>query len=322
MSLAPRISVLLPVRNGLPWLTSCLDSLFAQSLTDFELIVLEDGSTDDTPAVLATISDPRLRVIATGGVGVARALNIGLEVARGEYVARQDADDESMPARLERQVALLDRHPDVDVVSTTAEYIDECGNVVSHAWVDVVRAQQDPAVTPDAIRDLMPLTCCITHGSVMARRSVLLAAGGYQADMVPAEDYDLWLRLLPHHCFAKLPDRLYRYRLHSAQSGSQRREAQTRLAILAKLRYLRRLHADLPEPATISVVGSDRGNAYYRDVAQSAGFRIVDSPDWDVLAVTDFSAIEIHSGSLMRDPTIERIGNCFVKKRQLTRRIA
>ncbi len=313
MTAPPRVSVLMPVRDGLPWLPSALDTVLAQTFTDFELIVLEDGSTDATPDVLASVTDPRVRVIPTGGVGIARALNAGLAVARGVYVARHDADDESEPARLERQVEVLDAQPDVDVVSTVAEYIDTGGQVVVNDWVDIVRRQQDAALTHEAIRELMPLTCCVTHGAVLLRRQVLLDAGGYRADMVPAEDYDLWLRLLPRHRFVKLPDRLYRHRLHAGQTGFRARDEQTRKAVLAKLNYVRRVCPRIPDQAALAIVGSTRGDAHYRDAAPLAGFRPVEWPsDWDVLAVTDFATIDAQYRELTREGCIELIGNCFV----------
>jgi len=260
-----------------------LESLDAQTFQDFELIVLEDGSSDATPDWLrdwrmrrAPAAADRLRIVSTGGVGIACALNVGLAAARGAYIARQDADDESLPARLARQVAFLDARPDVDVVATVAEYIDADGRRVDDEWVRTVRRQQDVALTPEAIRDLMPLTCCVTHGSILARAGALRAAGGYRPAMVPAEDYDLWLRLLPAHRFAKIDEPLYRHRLHPAQSGARARERQTRRAILAKLQHLRRVRPDLPAQPRLAIAGGTRGDALYRAVAPEADFRVLD----------------------------------------------
>jgi glycosyltransferase involved in cell wall biosynthesis len=320
----PQVSVLLPVRNGRPWLGTALASIFGQTLGNFELIVLEDGSTDGTPELLTVLHDPRLRIIDTGGVGIARALNIGLAAARGLYVGRHDADDESLPTRLARQVAVLDARPDIDVVASVAEYIDASGQAVDNTWVRAVRRQHDAALSPEALAELMPLTCCITHGSIVARSDVLRSVGGYRPDMVPAEDYDLWLRLLPHHRFLKLEQRLYRYRLHAHQSGERARERQTRQTVLAKLQYIRRLHPELPTPARLAVAGSTRGDAFYRAVAGEAGFEPAEpaqsSPAWDVLAVTDFGALGQHRDEL--NGRAELVGNIFVRRTGRTRRIA
>jgi glycosyltransferase involved in cell wall biosynthesis len=316
---APRVSVLLPVRNGLPWLTTAIESVLTQTFRDFELIVLEDGSTDGTPELLSQLNDTRLRIVETGGVGIAAALNMGLDAARGAYIARQDADDESVPERLARQVAVLERHPRIAVVSSTAEYIDADGRPVASDWVDIVRRQQDTALTPEAIRALMPLTCCITHGSILARADALRRVQGYREDMVPAEDYDLWLRLLPEHQFAKLPERLYRHRLHGGQTGARARDEQTRKAILAKLQFVRRVCPTLPDRPRLAVVGSTRGDRYYRDMAPMAGFDPVDRPDdWDVLAVTDFATIDAQYRQLSIAHGITRIGNCFVSHQRGT----
>jgi glycosyltransferase involved in cell wall biosynthesis len=319
----PLVTLLLPVRNGLPWLGAALASIFGQTFADFELIVLEDGSTDGTPELLTRVDDPRLRIIETGGVGIARALNTGLEAARGAYIARHDADDESLPTRLADQVAVLESRVDIDVVATVAEYIDASGQAVDNAWVQRVRRQQDAAVTPDAIDELMALTCCITHGSILARADVLRSVGGYRPEMEPAEDYDLWLRLLPRHRFIKLERPLYRYRIHGDQSGARTRERQTRHAVLAKLQHVRRLYPALPTPARLGIVGSGRGDAYYQAMAEEAGFALPEpangllaSGDWDVLAVTDFDSIAQYREKLSRggEASIDLVGNLFVKR--------
>jgi glycosyltransferase involved in cell wall biosynthesis len=288
----PDVSVLLPVRNAGSWLEPALDSLWRQTFASFEVIALEDGSTDGSEAVLSRQRDPRLRVIPTGGVGMATALNRGLAEARGALVARQDADDLSHPDRLRRQAAFLACRRDVDVLATTADYIGPHGEPVANAWVHAVRAGHDPAVTPDDLASRLPVTCCITHGSVMARTAVLRAAGGYRPEFWPADDYDLWLRLLPRHRFAKLPARLYTYRVHPAQHGEGAKARQTGSAIRAKLEWLRRAEPWLPADARIATVGTPRGNAWYRESARLAGLVSVNVDDsWNVLAVSDFTRL-------------------------------
>ena len=273
--MTPQVSVLMPVRNGLPWLRDALESLTAQTLRDFELIAIEDGSTDGTAELLAGWPDDRLRVIATGGVGMAAALNLGLDAARAPLIARHDADDVSAPQRLQAQCDFLAANLGIGVLATAADYIDAHGRLVDNAWVRAVRGQHDLALTPAQIAQLMPLTCCVTHGSIVARTAVLRAAGGYQRSIWPVEDYDLWLRLLPDVAFAKLPQRFYRYRIHDAQLSAAVREAQLTQALAAKLRYIRRVCPDLPVPARLAVAGSGRGADCYRALAASHGFEIV-----------------------------------------------
>ena len=240
MPAPPKVSVLLPVRNGMPFLPAAIDSVLHQTFDDFELVAIDDGSTDGTAEYLQGLADRRVRVLSSPAAGLALALNAGLAVARGSYVARQDADDWSAPDRLARQVAWLDDRPDVDVLATAASFVDERGETVDSSWTRAVHAQWDAALSPEQIARLMPLTCCIFHATVLARTALLREAGGYDQATVPAEDYDLWLRLLPEHRFARLPERLYTVRMHAESSSAVRRAEQTARVIEAKLRYVRR----------------------------------------------------------------------------------
>jgi hypothetical protein len=229
-------------------------------------------------------------------------------------VARQDADDESRPQRLARQAACLDARRDIAVVATVADYMDLDGRALDNEWVRTIRRQQDVALEPDAIATLMPLTCCVTHGSIMARPEVLRAAGGYRAAFIPADDYDLWLRLLPQHRFVKLAEPLYRYRVHAEQLGAQLRSTQTTNAIRAKLAHVQRRYPSLPLQPRLAVLGSERGDAFYREVAPAAGFTVVQPHEpWDLLAVTDLGRVGEFGGPLLRQAGIEQVGNVFVR---------
>lgn len=315
------VSVVLPVRNGMPFLPAAIASILDQTHTSFELLVIDDGSTDDTVGFLRSLADPRIRLLQAPAPGLAAALNAGLEQARGEYIARHDADDRSAPGRFERQVALLDTRPEIAVVATCANYINEHDRAVDNEWTRIVRTQQDPAQTPEAIRRLMPLTCCVTHGSVMARVDVMRRAGGYDPATVPAEDYDLWLRLLPAHQFVKVSERLYDYRVHTAQSGAVRREEQTARVIEAKLRFLRRQIPGLPAPARLALPCDDRGADYFRTYGPNEGF-VVDERDRsgtrgapmsaDVIAVTDFALVGQFAARLA-PLGYQQFGNLFAR---------
>ena len=131
-TLLPRISVVMPVFNGGSYLAAAVESILKQSFNDFELIVIDDGSTDKTACVLAGFarSDGRIRVIGQANTGVVASLNRALDLARGEYVARMDADDVSLPSRFELQVAFLDTHPEVAVVGSAITLIDEEGSAI------------------------------------------------------------------------------------------------------------------------------------------------------------------------------------------------
>ncbi len=316
MSAPPVVSVLLPVRNGLPYLPAAVESVLRQTFRSLELLIIDDGSTDGTAAWLQTLTDPRVRHLTSPTPGLASALNTGLAAARGRYIARQDADDWSAPERLARQVAWLEARPDVDVLATTAAFVDEAGQPVDTAWTEAVRTQWDVAVTPTQIAALMPLTCCIFHATVLARTAVLREAGGYDQTTVPAEDYDLWLRLLPARRFARLREPLYTVRVHAASSSAVGRAAQRARVIEAKLRYVRRQVPDLPCPARLVLPGDDRGAEVFREVGPALGFVPVAAPPAtaDVVAVTDFAALPAYSAALVEGGTFEAFGNVIVRR--------
>ncbi|MBL7982740.1 MAG: glycosyltransferase [Flavobacteriales bacterium] len=206
----PRVTVLLPVYNAAPFLRATLDSILHQRFSDFEILAMDDGSTDGSLAILSSYTDPRLRVVAhERNKGLIATLNEGIEAARGTYIARMDADDLMHPDRLAQQVAHLDAHPELVVLATCVETINSDGEVTGK-W-DVDQATLDE----QAIRAMMPRTNCIAHPSVMIRRSAL-ADLRYSPAQKGAEDWDLWLRMLSRGLrIAKLPDMLLQYRVHS-----------------------------------------------------------------------------------------------------------
>lgn len=315
----PALTVILPVRNGMPYLPRAVASVLTQTWSDLELLVIDDGSDDDTRTYLATLEDPRVRVLDAGGRGLATALNLGLDAARAPYVARQDADDWSAPSRLASQMTWLVKRPAIDVLATPVHFVDATDRPVDNAWTRRIRAQWDAATTPAQIAALMPLTCCVFHATVLARTDVLRRAGGYDAAMVPAEDYDLWLRLLPHARFARHPDALYTVRVHEASSSRRHRADQIDRVVAAKLRFLRRVAAGLAPHPTITMPCADRGALIFARVAPREGF-VVHGRDTsrteraaDVVAVTDFSTLDRFAAVLTRKGRYLQVGNLFVR---------
>ncbi|GAA4333743.1 glycosyltransferase [Flaviaesturariibacter amylovorans] len=203
----PTVTILLPVYNAERFLKEAVDSLLAQTFTDFELLALNDGSTDGSEAILKSYNDPRLRIVPNErNRGLIYTLNKGIDMAFGRYIARMDSDDVCRPGRLAAQVAYLDAHPGVAVVATTLDMINESGAPLP-PWPD------DRAyTTPEHIRECLLRTNCIAHPSVMARAEVLKQYK-YQEDQKEAEDYDLWLRLVADgKLVAKIDEPLLRYR--------------------------------------------------------------------------------------------------------------
>ena len=316
----PRVSVLLPVRNGLPYLREAITGVLAQTFTDFELLVIDDGSDDGSALVARGFGDPRIRVFAARGHGVAHALNLGLLAARGEIVARQDADDRSHPERLARQLACLDAMPDVQVVASRVAFIDAGGRPFENAWTHEVSTRWDVADTPEAIAALLPITCCLVHGTIIARRSTLLVAGGYDESLDVAQDYDLWLRLLPDRCFARVPAALYDFRVHAMQVSASRADAQTDAAIAAKLRYLRRV-ARVPPAGHAVLIGEGRGAELYRRALSAAALTeaTLDEP-WDVAIFTDLTRLDEDVERAERRisaAATTRVGNFLVVERRI-----
>jgi Glycosyl transferase family 2 len=201
----PLVSVLMPVYNGAADLRKALDSVLGQTFGDFEVIAINDGSMDNSAALLNAVDDPRVRVIHQDNMGLAATLNRGLSMAEGSLVARQDQDDLSHPERLARQVAYLQAHPECVLLGTAAEI-----------WVGdepTDRAHDHPTGHAVLAFDLL-FNNPFVHSSVMMRRNAVLAIGGYTTDKArqPPEDYELWSRLARHGRVANLPERLLVYR--------------------------------------------------------------------------------------------------------------
>lgn len=230
---APRVSVVLPVRDGARHLGGALDSILGQSLADLELVAVDDGSTDDTATILATrrAHDPRVRVVAGAGRGVARALAAGLDAARAELVAIMNADDVALPDRLARQVAYLDTHPRVAAVGSQTRLLldDGAGGAPRPGRVS------DLPTEPAAVRAMLPRAAPLAHPAAMFRRTAALAAGGYRPVFAAAaEDYDLWLRLAERHELANLPEALLLYRIHPRQATAHEHVAVATATLVAQ----------------------------------------------------------------------------------------
>ncbi len=203
------VSVLLPVHNGGPYVAEAVRSLLAQRLAAFECVVVDDASTDDTPRQLDALKRQDGRVVVLRCPqrrGVTASLNSAAAAARGRYLARQDADDWSHPERLARQVAFLEAHPSVGAVGSSADIMDAQGRTIGR-----VRAPQGPARVR---RALLGVRVTPVHGSMVMRREVFEAAGGYREAFLSAQDFDLWLRLIERSAIDNLPEVLYRWRLH------------------------------------------------------------------------------------------------------------
>jgi glycosyltransferase involved in cell wall biosynthesis len=205
----PGVTVVTAVYNGERFLRPAIESILAQTYRDFEFVIVDDGSTDRSVSVVESYEDPRIRLVALGrNTGLPAALNAGLGAARGDLVARQDADDLAHPERLERQVAFLQAQPDVALVGSRGHLMDEDGRALGLL---------DRALEDTSIRWYHLLDNAFVHTSVMFRRAIVWEElGGYDASLPSSEDYDLWGRVLRSHRAANLPERLVTHRLSRA----------------------------------------------------------------------------------------------------------
>lgn len=204
----PRVSVILPAYNAEAYIKEAIASILGQTFRDFELIAINDCSKDGTEEIILSFGDPRLVYVKNEeNMGVAATLNRGLSLAKGEYIARMDADDISLPTRLEKQTAYLDAHLDIAVLGTNVETFDENGPLYT-GW---------SATNPQQMNVDLFFSCGIAHPSVMTRKSVIQELGGYDREFEGLEDYELWCRVSKSHGVTTLPEILFRYRVHSGQ---------------------------------------------------------------------------------------------------------
>lgn len=212
MELAPLVSILMPVYNTAAYLREAMDSILSQTFTDFELIVLNDCSPDNAEEVLDAYDDPRIvRYRGENNVGLSNVLNIGLDMARGKYIARMDSDDISLSNRLQVQVEYLDTHPEIDLVSVGMRLF----GAKEEVWI---REHDAEKVKINAL-----FHSPVLHASSMWRKESFERHGlRFKQEMVPAEDYDLWTRaLLKGLKLVNLPEVLYMYRIHPSQATLQ-----------------------------------------------------------------------------------------------------
>lgn len=216
----PTVSVVMSVYNGGEDLAPAIDSVLAQTFTDFEFVIINDGSKDNSLELLRQYEarDARIRVIDQANTGLTVALQRGVAASRGEFIARMDADDVSLPTRLEKEVALLRSDPKLAIVSCHLEHFYDDGTVKLIQTFDF-----NPRLTALFACFYNPIG---GHGQILYRRTAYEAAGGYDPDYNLAEDYDLWTRILRQGELGIVPETLYRYRVGHESVTSRNKPAQ------------------------------------------------------------------------------------------------
>lgn len=263
----PRISILMPARNEERYLLAALNSLYRQTCTEWELVAVDDGSSDGTAAILAEAAgrDRRVRVIRSGGIGLVAALNAGLAACGGALLARMDGDDICHPRRLELQAAHLDAHPDTGLVACNFRHFPRTG--LKNGMIDYETWQNSLTDHFQVIRDLF-VESPFVHPSIMTRRTIIDGLGGYQDNNWP-EDYDLWLRMAAAGVrFARLPQTLLFWRDHPERATRTMNEYASHAFRACKCRYL--LHGFLQGTRDVVIAGAGvEARAWQRVLAAS-----------------------------------------------------
>lgn len=224
------VSVVMPVYNAEKTVVEAIESILVQSFQEFELIVVNDGSTDGTKEILERYAmDPRIRIHDQTNQGVTRSLNTGIALARGKYIARADADDFSDRKRLEIQHGFLERNPEVVLVASDFEKLYPDGKT---------KRVELPPDHASLARQLF-VANNIMHGSVMFRRDSFHLAGGYAEEWRHLEDFELWFRMLRIGRFASIPQALSTLRVYEGSVSALHEREQTRGRLMVLWRELR-----------------------------------------------------------------------------------
>jgi glycosyltransferase involved in cell wall biosynthesis len=237
---SPVVSVVMAAYNADNFIAEAVESVLSQTCESLELVVVDDGSTDDTAEILDGFaeSDPRIRILHQANSGMVAALNVGCRAARGDFIARLDADDVALPNRLEMQVAFLEENPDHGLVGGASIKVDEAGREVARV--------RYPTTDSDVRRSL-PRACPFEHSAVTMRSRAFFRLGGYRPIFGSAADFDLWLRFSERYRLSNLEEPVVLYRLHPAQlSASAVRDLSIR-AVAARRSFELRASGE-PDP--------------------------------------------------------------------------
>jgi glycosyltransferase involved in cell wall biosynthesis len=228
------------VHNCRPFLSAAVESVLTQTYTDFELIIIDDGSTDGSAQRLRDYAarDRRIRLVVQANVGLTVSLNRGVDVARGEYIARMDGDDVCLPTRFERQVHYLDRHPNCVLVGGQVRLINEDGRPIHDSGIPSVDSATGGVeglkrTHTEIDRALLEGRWPLVHPAVMMRRDAVRAVGGYDERFVTNQDHDLFLKLAEVGQLANITDVVIKYRRHRGQvtTSSDGRDFSSKLAL-------------------------------------------------------------------------------------------
>jgi glycosyltransferase involved in cell wall biosynthesis len=217
---SPKVTVLMSVLDGEKYIKPAIDSVLSQTFADFEFLIINDGSTDKTCEFIKCYDDPRIKLVHNmANIGLTKSLNTGLRLALGEYIARMDYDDISMPKRLEDQVKYLDEHPEVMIVGGQFDLIDSGGSVLP-----IPPVKKAPGM--EGLLLHLAIDNPFVHSSVMFRKDAVMELGGYNEEYRTSQDIELWSRLLCSYKGANLQSKVVHLRVHDSSVSSGRYKVQ------------------------------------------------------------------------------------------------
>ena len=288
MNPTPQVSVLMPVRNGELWLAEAIDSVLNQTFRNFELLVIDDGSTDTTPELLLGYArrDSRIRMFRQEPLGLVSALNFGLTEAQAGVTARLDADDVAVPHRLDVQLSFLAKHREVALVGSWAENIDAYGQS---------KGQLQPAIEHNELVEILAKSNPFIHSSVAFRTAIARSVGGYRPAVEGAEDYDLWLRMSEVAKIANIPERLVRYRRHNANISQRTLVRQLFSVRLAKCAAQNRKSLGFDSLSALSAPPNWWSDPIQNGVSEDDAivFRFLELADVDAVISADLDRVDI-----------------------------
>jgi len=291
---APRVSVILPAYNAAAYVGEAIDSILAQTFGDFELLVIDDGSSDDTLAIVSGFQDPRLKVLRNErNLGLVAALNRGIAESQSEFIARMDADDISLPDRLARQIEFLACQPRLGVISCSYEDFNEIQGTLG----TVALPESDTGIR----HDLYCKSHCFCHPAVVMRREALEDVGTYRAEWFPAEDRELWLRMLERWQGANVSQVLHRMRRHPRSITSQNPLCQSDLVVASTVEALKRRQAPPDVGDEVSKAAWSRGELFAAfGLAVNKGVEAI-KPHFDRAWALDAKTASCSFEELLRD---------------------
>lgn len=221
----PKVTVLMSVYNGEKYLYEAIDSILNQTFKDFEFLIINDGSTDGIADILKSYEDPRIKIINNEkNIGLTKSLNVGLKMVKGKYIARQDADDISMPERLEKEVVFLDNNKNVGLVGTYYFVINEKGKIL-HTIKCLTESRE--------LNEKLLEGNQFGHGLIMFRKECIDKVGAYREEFIFAQDFDFCLRIAEIYNVANIPEHLYKWRLNLKSISVTKKIQQDKYALLA-----------------------------------------------------------------------------------------